>query len=438
MTSVPARPAPRAAPCLRATAGDPPREVAQVVQRARGVELDLLGHLARFLRIAFRELLEEPELHGERDELLLGAVVDVALQPPALLVLRSDDPLPGRAQLLDQPHVPEHQARLRREIIHQPPLGRIHRIVRGHRDGQRPEELALVEDFDRGVGGRERRESFASKADRGRRVDFRGRDPRRPEFGAHVEPDHRLACTHRVDQDPRHPRQHILGGVGPGDASRELGEDLVRRRAPPVYDPVGDPPRQPDDRPEEEPDRDRAQDREGVGLDERLPHKDGEHEEDRDQHERHDRVQDGFLHDEVELVQAVAEDRDRARTREPDREDREEHEEDQVVERSRLVRPQPPTAHDRRDEQYGTQSHRRDEPAHLLTFLAEGAPETQDQRGDRGEAEREARTRRSSAAAAGSARALGCQWGSVGAARGVRRRSDPRSRSIRTGGTPPG
>ena len=110
-------------------------------------------------------------------------------------------------------------------------------------------------------------------------------------------------------------------------------------------------------------------------------------EEERDQDERHDRVEHGLLHDDVELVQPVAEDRDRAGTRQADREDGEEHEEDEIVERGRLVLLEPPAGHERRDEQHGPERYRRDEPAHLLALLADGPSEPQDQRGDRGQAE---------------------------------------------------
>ncbi len=50
-------------------------------------------------RVGPDERLRQAELHGERDQVLLGAVVDVALKAAALGVLRGDDPLPGRAEL---------------------------------------------------------------------------------------------------------------------------------------------------------------------------------------------------------------------------------------------------------------------------------------------------------------------------------------------------
>ena len=133
---------------------DPAREVTEIVERARGVGLDLPRHLACLHRVPLRQLFQQTELHGERHQLLLRAVVDVALQAPPLFVLRADQPLPGRPELLDQSDVPEHQARLGGEVAHEPLLRRVDRVVRRHRDRQRAEELALVADLD----GRVRRQ----------------------------------------------------------------------------------------------------------------------------------------------------------------------------------------------------------------------------------------------------------------------------------------
>ena len=68
----------------------------------RGVRLglELADELARLLRVPLDQVVGEPELHGERDQLLLRAVVDVALEPPALRVLRGDQPLLRGLQVL--------------------------------------------------------------------------------------------------------------------------------------------------------------------------------------------------------------------------------------------------------------------------------------------------------------------------------------------------
>jgi hypothetical protein len=47
---------------------------------------------------------------GQGDQLLLRAVVQVALQAPTLLVLSRDQPLARRAEILDQLGVREHES----------------------------------------------------------------------------------------------------------------------------------------------------------------------------------------------------------------------------------------------------------------------------------------------------------------------------------------
>ena len=79
---------------------DAARELAQLGERGgqlalgRGHELLGGGGVA-----AADAALGELELERERDEALLGAVVEVALEPPALRVARRDQPLARRAQL---------------------------------------------------------------------------------------------------------------------------------------------------------------------------------------------------------------------------------------------------------------------------------------------------------------------------------------------------
>ena len=106
-------------------------------QGLQGVErvIDLIAKRAQHLSAARRVLpqrrLRQAELDGKRDQVLLRAVMDVALQPPALFVLRGDDPLAGRTQrgglLSDelqarlqvggQPDVREHQRGLLRQTV---------------------------------------------------------------------------------------------------------------------------------------------------------------------------------------------------------------------------------------------------------------------------------------------------------------------------------
>ena len=105
----------------------------------------------RAFRVAVHQAVREPELHRERDQLLLRAVVDVPLQAAALLVLCGDDPLARslellqvRAELLRQSHVPEDEAGLRGEVVEQPALGRRERITLRLPHRQRAQEISTV------------------------------------------------------------------------------------------------------------------------------------------------------------------------------------------------------------------------------------------------------------------------------------------------------
>ena len=66
------------------------RELAQLLQRRRQLLLRR-GEQARLVGVGREVHGEEPELDRERDEPLLGAVVQVALEPPALGVAGADD-----------------------------------------------------------------------------------------------------------------------------------------------------------------------------------------------------------------------------------------------------------------------------------------------------------------------------------------------------------
>ena len=65
------------------------RELPQLVDGAIHLVRDLI------------RLSAELDLHGERDEPLLNALVQFALDPPAVFVCGSDEPPPGRAQVFD-------------------------------------------------------------------------------------------------------------------------------------------------------------------------------------------------------------------------------------------------------------------------------------------------------------------------------------------------
>ena len=80
---------------------DPPRQLAQLLDRELGLLPRLRHQLGRARRIARDPRLREPEREGHGDEPLLGAVVEIALDAPALLVRGGEDALPGVAQIVD-------------------------------------------------------------------------------------------------------------------------------------------------------------------------------------------------------------------------------------------------------------------------------------------------------------------------------------------------
>ena len=131
-------------------------------------------------------------LHAQRHQLLLRSVVDVALEPPSLLVLRGDESALGRLQFLEplsqrlrQTDVAQHQPGLRREIGDQLLLGGVHRVVGRHRHREGPELLSLVQDGHgvlvrllRRGGGPGRCDAPIDPADRATHARARRRAPR--------------------------------------------------------------------------------------------------------------------------------------------------------------------------------------------------------------------------------------------------------------------
>ena len=147
------------------------------------LDLELREDRARLRRVAFRRALGEPELHRERDELLLGTVVDVALE-----LARSSScaaTIAGArrlAKLLDQPDVAEDESRLRGEVADSRSFDGFIGSFAGIVDRERSEELALVTDLERASAGRsgERR-----RRQRTRRVGGpRRRESRRAQLAA--------------------------------------------------------------------------------------------------------------------------------------------------------------------------------------------------------------------------------------------------------------
>ncbi len=77
---------------------DAVREVAQLLHRVLEVGADLLEHRLGLLGVGVGELAGEPHAHRERDEVLLRAVVQVALDAAPLGVGRLDDARPRDAR----------------------------------------------------------------------------------------------------------------------------------------------------------------------------------------------------------------------------------------------------------------------------------------------------------------------------------------------------
>ena len=79
---------------------DAVREVAQLLHRLLEVGADLVEHRLGLLGIVVGELAREPHAHRERDEVLLRAVVQVALDRAPLGVAGLDDACARGAQLV--------------------------------------------------------------------------------------------------------------------------------------------------------------------------------------------------------------------------------------------------------------------------------------------------------------------------------------------------
>jgi hypothetical protein len=103
---------------------DAPGQLAQLGQgqvQLRGGATKTLGE--RWVGGRVQALLGHADRQGDADQALLGAVVDVALQAAALLVLGGDDALARRPELLNQPDVAQRQAGLGGQVGQQRVLG---------------------------------------------------------------------------------------------------------------------------------------------------------------------------------------------------------------------------------------------------------------------------------------------------------------------------
>lgn len=163
----------------------------------------------------------QTKLDPERHELLLSPVVEVPLQCLGPLVLGRHDPAPGCPELLNQSHVPEHQSRLGREILHQLRLGRVHRVARRHRHREGTEQLALVPHLRAILAGGEVCGVIVRHSDRGYGPVF---GPRRliPELVPEPQPHARRNPSGSRGQDLRH--------AGRPSLTSRLMEDVDRVR----------------------------------------------------------------------------------------------------------------------------------------------------------------------------------------------------------------
>ena len=206
--------------------------------------LDLLEQLVRLRGVALDQVVGELELDRERDELLLGAVVDVALQPATAFVLRRDQALLRGLQLVEphlellvQADVAEHQPRLTGEVGDQLLVGGRHRVARRLADRERAQQLArLLDRVDAIDAAIAATEPFGSGDRRRRSTSARpGRHVAQLLFDG--EPHVRSVGADALTEHPRHPRQHVLVSVCLADPFGEFrraprtGSPASRRRA---------------------------------------------------------------------------------------------------------------------------------------------------------------------------------------------------------------
>jgi hypothetical protein len=118
-------------------------QFAQFADRGLDVAAELLEQLQHQLGVLLGDLPGQAELHRERHQMLLGAVVQVAFDRPARIIRRRDHPQPGRLQLgvaLSQfverflqrgvqPDVVQGQAELPGQVHQQPLVVRAERLI---------------------------------------------------------------------------------------------------------------------------------------------------------------------------------------------------------------------------------------------------------------------------------------------------------------------
>ena len=185
----------------------------------------------------------EIELDGQGDQVLLGPVVQVAFQAPPRLVLRGDQALPGRPEILDQPGVGQDQAACdARSVTRCSPAGRSGSDL-GIRIEIAPSRRPWCSDGDAEVSaGQGGQRAAVDRSAAGRR-----RWPSADDAAACSSSSTRSQMTDLLGTGPighgvRHLGQHIVAGVRAAHAPAEIGQHLIRGRPPPVHDPVRQPP----------------------------------------------------------------------------------------------------------------------------------------------------------------------------------------------------
>ena len=145
-------------------------ELAQVLQRLARLDLQVDERLAEPARVAGQLAARQADARDQRDELLLGAVVDVALDLAPRRLLRSDDPrarggelvglhldrLEAAAELPGELRVVQRERRLPRERLEQLAVGRLGAAAHARAAGDLAEALA-------GVGERRRQDRDAHR-----------------------------------------------------------------------------------------------------------------------------------------------------------------------------------------------------------------------------------------------------------------------------------
>ena len=126
----------RQAPIGQHRRKDPARKVAQSLERFAKLLSDFRQRSVSLCRVRFDQFLRNANIDRQRNELLLGAVMDISLESPSLAILGSHDPLPRSPQVEVQSHILKRRSGLRGKVQQEFLVCLRHRLTRGlcHRD----------------------------------------------------------------------------------------------------------------------------------------------------------------------------------------------------------------------------------------------------------------------------------------------------------------